>query len=1494
MRKTLSRALNLLIVATLLLALVPVTAAEPPQNPRAGHGAQGPTGTAKATVQRRIIVLLAEFPDLAHDKQPAPPPSDNSRFWNYPNTGDYYRDLFFRSSTSLRQYFLEQSYNQFDIVSVPWSSPNNGSVVGSWGHITVTQNAAVYGNDGATVGDDLGTDPGTTYTVDSFAREVITQGTAYLNSIGFTASTWGNFDGNGDGYIDYLFIVHAGQGQEDGGGVLSNGAALGANALTSRIHTFSGGLPAMGGGKSVQRCAIVPEDVTVGELAWYMAKMMGAPETRNTNSRYPTDASGNNESSAAFWDLMADGYLLGNKIGTSPANMNAYQRIQQGWVSPVTYSVSDQPRNVTLGRIEGNNPYPKALRINLPDYSPNQPHSGSYYWWSRMDTGEWHQLQRTLSVTTLPATLEYWAWHDTESGYDTCEVQVSYSGGPYSTVESYSGQSNGWVQHTIALGATGDVDVRFVYTTDGDKTGVGWFLDDFTLTQGGSVTWADDVEAGATGWVVTSSGLNQWTRTTPPTFHHYYLAEWRSHYGFDSGYNQSVSYLTNPAAGTSVWYSYNPGLLVWYVNERWAPGENYAGFRPGEGFLLPIDAHPTPVLNGATPFRPRVQMNDAPFNVDATISQALVGIPLGSLSAVPTFYDGDTYWNPTDPDNSVKHPHFGVRLNVEEHAADMSWGKIGFSIDAGNFDTSTKGVDKATVVPGDTLLYTVVIRNTGVADAYTANMTDTLPSEVTYDGYVDASAGSVTYDAGANAIRWTGVATISTPVTVTFRVRTNVPLPNGSTIVNTANIYEGTTLKASKSCTTTVVSAPDLATSSKGVDPATVRAGDPLTYTLVLQNTGTDNATVTVTDPIPPGSTYVAGSATASSGTIGYESGTITWNGAVNVGTPVTLTFRAQVTPGIAAGTQICNVATINDQIHAPFTRQACATVISAANFNTSSKSVDKATAYPGNTLTYTITINNSGNATGTINLTDTIPAYTTYVPGSVTNATYDADLNQIRWSGTLAALAYRNITFRVSVTIPLTNGTVITNTAEINDHVYPVIERTATTTIISEPDLTTSRKTVQATSAASGGVLTYTLTLTNTGTSNAWVCITDTIPAGTSITDTVALTASVGVPTYDPVYNQITWCGPVAVGESVWIRFGVQIDLPPDSTGIITNTAIINDGVHPPFERSVTTRVAMLWLSCPVGAPYSGEFLNVDLNVSNVGDLQGVEAHITFPITNVEVVSINEGSWFAPSLWPVKTWDNLSGTIDIATVLNAQPVGKSGSGTLCTIVFRAKAGGSVPFQITHSELSTAPLPRIDPIPHNRSSCDGTVTGRIVQGTAIMQGRTDHSGVQVLVGDVPITTTVASGHYQFFTPSSSFTVKLTNDGYLWAQRNVTVGATTLITLPDVILLGGDVVGGNVIVSRGPGCPGSPTVTIPGPPEGVVNIQDLTFVGGKFGMTSTDAWWGPDPCYPEYGAYDVRNFHLAYRADINNDGRVNIFDLVAVGTNFNKVAPSPWP
>jgi uncharacterized repeat protein (TIGR01451 family) len=117
---------------------------------------------------------------------------------------------------------------------------------------------------------------------------------------------------------------------------------------------------------------------------------------------------------------------------------------------------------------------------------------------------------------------------------------------------------------------------------------------------------------------------------------------------------------------------------------------------------------------------------------------------------------------------------------------------------------------------------------------------------------------------------------------------------------------------------------PNLSSSAKLVDKDVAEAGDILNYTIILSNNGSLDATeVLVTDTIPASTTYHTGSLWASSGSYDESGGVITWEGAVSVGVPVTITFSVSIDAMIPKGTLIVNTATINDGVNPPFDRTA-------------------------------------------------------------------------------------------------------------------------------------------------------------------------------------------------------------------------------------------------------------------------------------------------------------------------------------------------------------------------------------------------------------------------------------------------------------------------------------------------------------------------------------------------------------------------------------------
>ena len=106
---------------------------------------------------------------------------------------------------------------------------------------------------------------------------------------------------------------------------------------------------------------------------------------------------------------------------------------------------------------------------------------------------------------------------------------------------------------------------------------------------------------------------------------------------------------------------------------------------------------------------------------------------------------------------------------------------------------------------------------------------------------------------------------------------------------------------------------PDLSTSSKTASQSAVDAGDTLTYTLILRNTGPVAARATLTDPIPLHTVYVPGSAQASDlSPVTLVGDELHWSGQVVSGAPVTIQYAVQV-QSAAIGTSIVNTASLSD-----------------------------------------------------------------------------------------------------------------------------------------------------------------------------------------------------------------------------------------------------------------------------------------------------------------------------------------------------------------------------------------------------------------------------------------------------------------------------------------------------------------------------------------------------------------------------------------------------
>ena len=177
---------------------------------------------------------------------------------------------------------------------------------------------------------------------------------------------------------------------------------------------------------------------------------------------------------------------------------------------------------------------------------------------------------------------------------------------------------------------------------------------------------------------------------------------------------------------------------------------------------------------------------------------------------------------------------------------------------------------------------------------------------------------------------------------------------------------------------------------TKSSDKTFADVGEEITYTLVLENTGTvDALNVTISDLLPPETALVAGSVTVNGAP--YAGALPVVISSISAGQSATVTFKA-VANSIPAVNPVFNIARADYEFFpfagypaTGFSNSNPVAVFIIVRALTNIKSVDKEFAVKGDILTYTSVITNTGSIPVTdVVFRDEIPAGTTFVNGSV------------------------------------------------------------------------------------------------------------------------------------------------------------------------------------------------------------------------------------------------------------------------------------------------------------------------------------------------------------------------------------------------------------------------------------------------------------------------------------------------------------------------------
>ena len=503
-------------------------------------------------------------------------------------------------------------------------------------------------------------------------------------------------------------------------------------------------------------------------------------------------------------------------------------------------------------------------------------------------------------------------------------------------------------------------------------------------------------------------------------------------------------------------------------------------------------------------------------------------------------------------------------------------------------DVGIGKVAPAAVPASSNLTYTISVTNFGPSIATSVVVTDSLPASVTF---VSAN-GNGTNNSGV--VNWSLGDLASGQVS---NLTVVVTAPASGSLTNTASASSPTsdpnsTNNVTPPVVTSVIPVADVGIGKLG--PASVLAGNNLTYTISVTNFGPSTASGVVVDTLPATVTFVS-----ASGNGVNNSGVVNWilgNLASGQVSNLTLVVKAPASGSLTnTASASVNAPTIDPNSANDVTPPVITSVTPVADVGIGKAA--PATVSASSNLTYTISVTNFGpSIASSVVVTDTLPASVTFVSASG-NGTNNSGV--VNWSlGNLASGQVSNLT--VVVTAPASGS--LTNTASASS---PTSDPNSTNNVT--PPVITSvspvadvriGKAAAATVPASSN-LTYTISVTNFGPSTAsGVVVTDTLPASVTF-----VSASGNGVNNSGVVN---WSlGNLASGQVS--NLTVVVTAP--ASGSLTNTASVTSPTSDPNSTNNVTP--------PVITSVTPASSGADVAVFKVGPTNGIlGSNLTFTIT--------------------------------------------------------------------------------------------------------------------------------------------------------------------------------------------------------------------------------------------------------------------------------------
>ena len=289
---------------------------------------------------------------------------------------------------SAAQYFADQSNGayrpQFDV----------------FGPVKLSRNMAYYGTD----------KPGQDEGDDQHATDAVVEACSLANQQ-YTIN-WADYDSDNDGYIDFVYVVHAGYGQADGGAsttIWPHNWEV-SEARTYGYCTYTANQCKVGG-KIIETYAISAELDHyantlngIGTLCHEFGHVLGLPDWYDTN--YGT----NYEKclTPGDWDVMDGGAYGGD--GHCPPNYSPWEKYFFGWHTPL--NLGSTPANLTLYP-NGTENY-QAYQINASGTQQDPTTSGLCYFIENRQAVGWDRPLTGHGMLIWKVNFNATKWTDNE------------------------------------------------------------------------------------------------------------------------------------------------------------------------------------------------------------------------------------------------------------------------------------------------------------------------------------------------------------------------------------------------------------------------------------------------------------------------------------------------------------------------------------------------------------------------------------------------------------------------------------------------------------------------------------------------------------------------------------------------------------------------------------------------------------------------------------------------------------------------------------------------------------------------------------------------------------------------------------------------------------------------------------------------------------------------------------------------------------------------